>query len=155
MLWPAFGGSVTDNYGSKLIVPSHFHLASASKQAQGQSKYEKEALELLESYRSLSPKNMIPNEPNVEMIFSNTRRSSSGKTLRYDGSVAAFAIMLLQRAMESDELAGEPLHMKTFGTKLCRLAECRNDHEFGFISGMCGYERVSPMDYVLAGTSSV
>jgi hypothetical protein len=64
------------------------------------------------------------------------------------GSVEAVATMLFQRAVESDKLVGDSLHPETLSAEICRLPECRNDHEFGFVSGMCGYERVSAMDYV-------
>lgn len=51
--------------------------------------------------------------------------------------------MLSQRAMESDELAGDPLHAEICAREIQQLPQCRNDYEFGFVSGMCGYERVS------------
>ncbi|KAJ6112318.1 hypothetical protein N7523_008379 [Penicillium sp. IBT 18751x] len=88
---------------------------------------------------------MIPNESNVEMVLHDASEwpPTSRSFLQRGGSVGAVATMLFQRAMESDELAGDPLHMETFGDQILQLPECRNDHEFGFVSGMCGYERVS------------
>jgi hypothetical protein len=35
-----------------------------------------------------------------------------------------------------------------FQTKLAELPECRNDLEYGFVSGMCGYRRVSRGDTI-------
>jgi ribosomal protein S18 acetylase RimI-like enzyme len=105
-------------------------------------------VDLLGHIAACMQKNMIPDEFNVETIVDNTRRSASGEFLRHGGSVETVATMLFQRAVESDELVGDSLHPETLSTEICRLPECRNDHEFGFVSGMCGYERVSAMDYV-------
>jgi hypothetical protein len=88
---------------------------------------------------------MIPNKTNVEMVLHDVSEwpRTSRSFLQRGGSVGAVATMLSKRAMESDELAGDPLHMETFEDQIQQLSECRNDHEFGFVSGMCGYERVS------------
>lgn len=92
---------------------------------------------------------MILNQPNVEMVLQDASEwpPTSRTFLQYGGSVGAVATMLFERAMESDELAGDPLHMETFEDEIQQLPECRNDHEFGFASGMCGYERVSLLNY--------
>jgi ribosomal protein S18 acetylase RimI-like enzyme len=93
--------------------------------------------------------NMIPSEHNVEMILRGARSSSSERFLQRGGSVEAVATMLFRWAMESDELAGNPSHLRleAFEAKICQVPACRNDHEFGFVSGMCGYERLSPIKY--------
>jgi hypothetical protein len=77
---------------------------------------------------------MIPNKPNVEMVLHDASEwpPTSRTFLQRGGSVGAVATMLFERAME------DPLHMD----EIQQLPECRNDHEFGFVSGMCGYERV-------------
>jgi hypothetical protein len=49
--------------------------------------------------------------------------------------------MLFEKAME------DPLHMETFEDEIQQLPECRNDHEIGFVSGMCGYESVSLLNH--------
>lgn len=88
---------------------------------------------------------MIPNKPNVEMVLHDASAwpPTSRSFLQRGGSIGSVATMLFKRAMESDELAGDPLLMETFEDQIQQLSECRNDHEFGFVSGMCGYERVS------------
>ncbi|KAB5566326.1 hypothetical protein GE09DRAFT_1284130 [Coniochaeta sp. 2T2.1] len=58
------------------------------------------------------------------------------------GSVAAVANMLFQLAMDADEFAGDGSHRDFFGDEIDNLPACRNDHEFGFVSGMCGYQRM-------------
>jgi hypothetical protein len=88
---------------------------------------------------------MIPNQPNVEMVLHNAseRPPTSRTFLQRGGSVSAVATILFERAMESDELAGDPLHIETFEDEIQQLLECRNNHEFGFASGICGYKRAS------------
>lgn len=51
--------------------------------------------------------------------------------------------MCFQLAMDQDEFAGDGEHHNVFSDKIEALPECRNDHEFGFVSGMCGYARIS------------
>jgi hypothetical protein len=68
--------------------------------------------------------------------------------LQRGGSVASVALMLFQGAMNEDELAGDGTHVEPFGEDVTELPECRNDHEFGFVSGMCGYRRISQIRYV-------
>lgn len=64
--------------------------------------------------------------------------------LQRGGSVAAVANTIFQKAMERDEWAGDGGHREIFGEDIDKLVVCRNDHEFGFVAGMCGYQRVSP-----------
>jgi hypothetical protein len=117
------------------------------------------ALDNLETYKSMRNgflnlcnhiatclrRNMVPSQPNVETVLREASEwpSTSKAFLQRGGTVGAVASMLFRRAMESDELAGDPLHLETFAQEIQQLPECRNDHEFGFVSGMCGYERVS------------
>ncbi|KAN0083849.1 hypothetical protein V8E54_002937 [Elaphomyces granulatus] len=90
-------------------------------------------------------KSIIPTEENVMMVLRDASEwpPSCRNFLERGGTVTAVATMLFQRAMESDELAGDPLHLETFEDDIKRLPICRNDHEFGFVSGMCGYKRIS------------
>ena len=44
--------------------------------------------------------------------------------------------MLFQGAMNQDELAGDGMHAEIFEEDIAQLPECRNDHEFGFVSGI-------------------
>lgn len=86
--------------------------------------------------------NMIPNDHNVQLVLNHAGESppDSWCFLQRGGSVDAVASMLFQFAMESDELAGDATHSED----QFQLPRCRNDHEFGFVSGLCGYERISP-----------
>lgn len=65
--------------------------------------------------------------------------------LQRGGSVAAVANTIFEKAMERDEWAGDGDHRDIFGEEIDQLAACRNDHEFGFVAGMCGYKRVRPV----------
>ncbi|KAB8257968.1 hypothetical protein BDV32DRAFT_139951 [Aspergillus pseudonomiae] len=81
-------------------------------------------------------KNIIPNEQDVEMVLHDASEwpPTSRQFLQRGGSIGAVATMLFQRPMESDEYAGDPLHLETFGDKIQQLPECRNDKEFGFVN---------------------
>lgn len=65
--------------------------------------------------------------------------------LQRGGTVAAVANTIFEKAMERDEWAGDSDHRDIFGEEIDQLAACRNDHEFGFVAGMCGYKRVRPV----------
>lgn len=45
--------------------------------------------------------------------------------------------------MESDELARDPLYLEAYKDYIIQLPMCRNNHEFGFMSGIYGYKRIS------------
>ena len=62
------------------------------------------------------------------------------KTIRYS-QVQSYGSRLFTAMMEDDALAGFSVGSPQ---SLDDLPTCRNDHEFGFASGMCGYDRVSP-----------
>jgi len=63
--------------------------------------------------------------------------------LERGGNVPSVGSMVFELALIQDELAGDGQHMEVFKDDIEVLPECRNDHEFGFVSGMCGYKRVS------------
>jgi len=93
---------------------------------------------------------VVPNEANVLDTLENASEwPPATKTfLQRGGSVASVALMLFQQAMNEDELAGDGTHAEIFADDITKLPECRNDHEFGFVSGMCGYRRISQIRYV-------
>ncbi|KAI0520845.1 hypothetical protein F5B22DRAFT_598604 [Xylaria bambusicola] len=62
--------------------------------------------------------------------------------LQRGGTVAAVALMLFDRVIDRDEWAGDGTLMELFEDKVNQLPICRNDHEFYFVSRMCGYERI-------------
>lgn len=90
-------------------------------------------------------KSIIPTEQNVMMVLRDASEwpPCCRNFLERGGTVTAVATMIFQRAMENDEFAGDATHLETFEDDIKRLPVCRNDHEFGFVSGMCGYKRVS------------
>jgi hypothetical protein len=53
--------------------------------------------------------------------------------------------MIFEAAMRMDEWAGDGDHGDSFGVNIDELTACRNDHEFGLVSGMCGYKGVRPI----------
>lgn len=48
-----------------------------------------------------------------------------------------------EAAMAWDECTGDGLHRRAYGDLINELPACRNDHEFGFVSRMCGYGNLS------------
>ncbi|KAI5462000.1 hypothetical protein BGZ63DRAFT_203483 [Mariannaea sp. PMI_226] len=93
----------------------------------------------------------LPNEANVLSIHQFKTREWPPVTktyLRGGGTVAAVANILFERAMNQDVWSGDGSHQRDFGGEIKELPQCRNDHEYGFVSGMCGYQRVSPVCYV-------
>ncbi|RFU35238.1 hypothetical protein B7463_g1166, partial [Scytalidium lignicola] len=66
-----------------------------------------------------------------------------GKENGHDTMKAA-AVMIFRKAIDSDELIGDSSFVKNYKGSYSGLPECRNDHEFGYVSTQCGYEH----DYV-------
>jgi GNAT superfamily N-acetyltransferase len=73
---------------------------------------------------------------------------TSRNFLQRGGTVESVGSMMFELAMHQDELAGDGEHLEVFREEIEVFPECRNDHEFGFVSGMCGYKRVSNIRYV-------
>ncbi|KAI1144865.1 hypothetical protein F4825DRAFT_445331 [Nemania diffusa] len=63
--------------------------------------------------------------------------------LQRGGTVAAVAMMLIERAIESEAWDSDGSYMEIFDDEVSQLPTCRNDYEFGFVHGMCGYGRIS------------
>lgn len=63
--------------------------------------------------------------------------------LERGGTVAAVANAIFEQAMGQDEWAGDGNHRECSAEDIDALVACRNDHEFGFVAGMCGYKRFS------------
>ncbi|KAH1891042.1 hypothetical protein KXV57_006097, partial [Aspergillus fumigatus] len=118
------------NNSSRLCLFSH-RLRNKLKASQ---RMRKGLVALLGHIAACLQRNMIPSEHNVEMILRGAKSSSSERFLQRGGSVEAVATMLFRWAMESDELAGTPSHLRleAFEAKICQVPACRNDHEFGF-----------------------
>jgi hypothetical protein len=62
--------------------------------------------------------------------------------LQNGGTVSSVAKMLFWKAITFGELLGLQYEDCENAVQSI-LPSCRNDREFGFVSGMCGYERVS------------
>lgn len=50
--------------------------------------------------------------------------------------------------MEQDELVEDGAYQATFAKDVAKLPQCRNDLEFGYVSGTCGYRRISMVHHV-------
>jgi hypothetical protein len=93
----------------------------------------------------------IPSEDNVLFLhrFETSEWPPVTKNyLQRGGTVAAVAVMLFATAMSQDWWSGDGQHQYCFGDDIKELPECRNDHEFGFVSGMCGFKRISTVNDV-------
>lgn len=59
------------------------------------------------------------------------------------GSVESVFLMICKCAMDQDEWIGDGEYQDVFAEDIVKLPECRNDLEFGCVSGSCGYRRIS------------
>ena len=57
------------------------------------------------------------------------------------GTFALVGNIIVEYAMRLDTMVGNGEHAETYAETLDELPTCRNDHEFGFVSDMCGYMR--------------
>lgn len=64
------------------------------------------------------------------------------KFMERGGTFSSVGSLIFQLAKDRDDLAGDGEHFATFEDDITALPACRNDHEFGFVSGMCGYKRI-------------
>lgn len=62
-----------------------------------------------------------------------------GKGTHHDILQAA-AVMIFRKAMDSDRLAGALSFSQNFNPSWAAIPECRNDHEFSYVSTHCGYK---------------
>ena len=89
----------------------------------------------------------IPTKANILDFYRNRVNEWPPVTRNYldrGGTVEGAANGVFGAARIWDELAGDGLHMDAAGAQINELPACRNDHEFGFVSGMCGYDRMAP-----------
>ncbi|KAI1424431.1 hypothetical protein F5Y12DRAFT_456447 [Xylaria sp. FL1777] len=86
--------------------------------------------------------------PNTETILDYYRDQVSEwppatkSYLKRGGTVAAVALMIFDRAYDADEWAGDGMMIELFEQDIKKMPACRNDHEFGFVRAMCGYEDI-------------
>ncbi|KAH8900373.1 hypothetical protein GQ53DRAFT_815259 [Thozetella sp. PMI_491] len=86
----------------------------------------------------------IPSEANVRAMLEHKSFKCPLTTKIYfhrGGTVGAAAATLFEEAMAQDKCSGNGYHQRFFADQVEQLPECRNDHEYRFVSGMCGYER--------------
>ncbi|UKZ76094.1 hypothetical protein TrVFT333_003790 [Trichoderma virens FT-333] len=91
--------------------------------------------------------------PHVHKILEMTRSSREWppvtKTyLSRGGTVEAVGSALFARAMDESLWAGGGIIWDLYADEMEALSACRNDDEFGFVSGLCGYKRVRRVQYV-------
>jgi hypothetical protein len=67
----------------------------------------------------------------------------SANFLERGGTAESVFLAICQGALEQDECMGDGNHEDMFWEHIKTLPECRNDDEFGYASGMCGYRRIS------------
>ena len=72
--------------------------------------------------------------------------------LQRGGTIFSVASMIFEAAMNQDRFAGDGEHFENLHKQILQLPECRNDHEFGFVSAMCGYKRVGSIRYISVWT---
>lgn len=72
----------------------------------------------------------------------------SGNFFQRGGTVYSVGSMLFEAAMNEDAQAGDEEAFAFSNDEVQKRPECRNDHEFGLVSAMCGYKRVSKIKYV-------
>jgi hypothetical protein len=92
-------------------------------------------------------RHMIPSTKNVVDLHLHHMKEWPPVTKNFyerGGTVASVANMIFEHAMDRDEWAGDGDFRDGFGSEIDTLPPCRNDHEFGFVAGMCGYKRVRP-----------
>ncbi len=87
----------------------------------------------------------VPDQSNVLNTVQNANEwpPVTRSFLQRGGTVESVFLAICRGAMEEDEWTGDGEHQKVFGDAIADLPECRNDLEFGYVSGMCGYRRIS------------
>lgn len=94
-------------------------------------------------------KNMLPTEANILLLVRNANEwpNHSRNFLQNGGTVSSVATTLFRKTMEQEEFYGQVYEDVDNGVPH-NLPSCQNDREFGLVSGMCGYERVSRIQLV-------
>ncbi|KAK8059184.1 hypothetical protein PG996_009114 [Apiospora saccharicola] len=87
---------------------------------------------------------MIPSEDNIVHLVSDEEHQTLDAFLQDGGTVNHQISTIFERILGSEDwgllLRNDPQVTALYE----KLPECRNDLELGFVSGMCGYRRVSP-----------
>jgi hypothetical protein len=90
---------------------------------------------------------MLPDETSVMVVLDvdEQQKANTKNFLKGGGSVEAVVMMIFQWAVQADEFAGEGSLGEDWAEELEDLPTCRNDHEFGYLSGRCGYWQIEPV----------
>ena len=87
----------------------------------------------------------VPTEKNISEAWeaSGEWPPATANFLRRGGTVAAAANAAFEHTLLQDELIGDGWLYDEFVEQIASLPACRNDKEYGFVAGTCGYKRVS------------
>jgi hypothetical protein len=85
---------------------------------------------------------MLPTEENILILIRNGTEwpPHCRNFLQNGGTISSVATMLFWKAMDLEEY-NDMVNEESDTAAWNSLPRCRNDREFGFVSGMCGYER--------------
>jgi hypothetical protein len=89
-------------------------------------------------------KGRVPDTANVLDVLRDAREwpPVTRNFMQRGGTVESVFLAICRNSMQQDECTGDGDHEEMFADQITNLPECRNDHEFGYVSGMCGYRRI-------------
>lgn len=92
----------------------------------------------------------VPSQRNVlDVVNSDNEWPPATKNfLQRGGTVESVFLAICKDDMEQGEWTGDGFYQELYGQDISNLPECRNDLEFGYVSGQCGYRRISSARYV-------
>ncbi len=87
----------------------------------------------------------VPNQTNVLGVVEEASEwpPATRNFLQRGGTVESVFLAVCRSAMEQDECTGSGEHQELFSEDIAKLPGCRNDLEFGYVSGRCGDKRIS------------
>ncbi|KIW33877.1 uncharacterized protein PV07_00692 [Cladophialophora immunda] len=89
-------------------------------------------------------KGAVPNTSNVLDVVRSAREwpPATRNFLQRGGTVESVFLAICREAIKEDKWTGGGEYQEIIGEEIGNLPECRNDCEFGYVSGMCGYRRI-------------
>lgn len=86
----------------------------------------------------------VPTAPNVLDVVTSAGEwpPATRSFLERGGTVQSVFLAICRNTMLQDKWTGDGEYHEIVGERIANLPECRNDHEFGYVSGMCGYRRI-------------